>query len=313
MQTVAPGFDAYRRALWLVSTDDGPAAPPPRQLTLGVRADWHPRFSPDGRSLAFLSDRRPVVEEEPGRPEKPADREDSKQVHLLPLDAPGGEARRLTDLPRGVSRFAWSPDGTRLVVVSTSHGATHAEDARRRGMMRRPEPGEPPRSDYRFIDRLDYMLNAHGFRYDQVKHLWLVDAISGTATRLTDGPVDDDEPAWSADGTRIAFVSNRHRDPDLGARPAIHVVDVGTRRVTAITAGPGSVFGTPAWLPDGRTIAALGHRLEGQGGNREDIFLLAADGSDATPTGGRNLSGRHDLMPGSTMNSDVTNGEAPTL
>jgi dipeptidyl aminopeptidase/acylaminoacyl peptidase len=312
LQTVAPTFDAYRQTLWLVATDDRPAAPPPRQLTLGAHHDWHPRFSPDGRSLAFLSDRRTIVEEEPAQPSRDADREDAKQVYLLPLDGPG-EARRLTDLPRGVSRFEWSPDGTQLVIVSTSHGATHEEDRKRRGKDRKPGPTEPPESDYRFIDRLDYMLNAVGFLYDHVKHLWLVDVVTGATTRLTDGSAGDDEPAWSPDGTRVAFVSDRRRDPDLAPRPAIHVVDVATRRVMAITAGPRSIFGTPAWLPDGTTIIALGHRLEGRGGSRNDLYLIAADGSEATPTGGRNLSGRHDRMPGATMNSDVTKGEAATL
>ena len=64
LQTVAPGFDGYRQALWLVPTDRSGA---PRQLTLGVRNDRHPRFSPDGRTLAFISDRRSIVEEEPER------------------------------------------------------------------------------------------------------------------------------------------------------------------------------------------------------------------------------------------------------
>ncbi len=73
------------------------------------------------------------------------------------------------------------------------------------------------------------------------------------------------------------------------------------------------MFTAPAWLPDGRTIAALGHRLEGGAGSRNDVWLFAADGSDATPTGGRNLSAAHDLMPGSGMGSDVTRGEAPVV
>ena len=94
------------------------------------------------------------------------DREDSGQIHLLPLD--GGEARRLTDLPRGVDGFEWSPDGTRLVVVTSSHAATRSEDDRRRGIERTRTPGTPPPSDYRFIDRLDYMLNGAGFTYDRV-------------------------------------------------------------------------------------------------------------------------------------------------
>ena len=309
LQTVAAGFDGYRQALWLVPTD---GSSPPRQLTLGAKRDRHPRFSPDSLTLAFISDRRSIVEEEPGiRDRGAAGREDGEQVHLLPLD--GGEARRLTDLPRGVDAFEWSPDGARLVIVSASHGATRAEDERRRRLDRTTEPGSPPPSDYRFIDRLEYMLNGSGFTYDRIRHLWLVDVAGGAARRLTDGPVSDVEPAWSPDGGRIAFTANRRRDADLIRGQDIHVVDVETRVVTAITRGSRSHFLRSAWLADGRTIAALGHRLEGRGGSRNDIWQFAADGSDATPKGGQNLSARHDLMPGSTMNSDVTRGENAAL
>jgi dipeptidyl aminopeptidase/acylaminoacyl peptidase len=317
IQTVAPGSEGYRHAIWQVPTD---GSTPARRLTLGTRHDRHPRFSPDGRTLAFISDRRTYVEDDPeaadrdrhARPAGTNDREDGDQIHLLPLD--GGEARRLTDLPRGVDGFEWSPDGSRLVVVSTSYGATRAEDDRRRGIERRREPGTPPDSDYRFIDRLDYMLNGAGFTYDRIPHLWLVDAATGEASRLTDGRAADGQPAWSPDGGRIAFTSNRRRDADLIAEHRdIHVVDVATRAVSAITRGPRSMFGAPTWLPDGKTIAALGHRLEGGAGSRNDIWLFRADGRDATPSGGRNLSQGHDLMPGSGMNSDVTKGEGPKL
>jgi acylaminoacyl-peptidase len=311
LQSVAPTFDSYVQALWLVPTD--PAADgDPRQLTIGSRNDRHPRFSPDGRLLAFISDRRLQAEQEPARTKDGKDREDKDQVHVLPVDGPG-EARRLTDLPRGVEAFEWSPDGRRLVVVSTSHAATYEDDGRVRGTKRKPRPDEPPESDYRFIDRLNYMLNGPGFQYDRIRHLWLVDGTTGEATRLTDGSVSDTQPAWSPDGKRVAFVSERHRDHDLFFRPAIHVVDVGTREVHAVTGGPRSIFAVPAWLPDGRTIAALGSKLEGRGGSRDDIWLFPADGSEARADGGRNLSGRHDLMPGSTMNSDLTRGEPARL
>ena len=307
LQVVAPGYDGYRQAIWLVPTDQG-ADGPPRQLTLGSQGDHSPRFSPDGRSLAFISDRRLHAEEEPSRPKDAGEREDRDQVHILPIDRPG-EARRLTDLPRGVEAFEWSPDGRRLVVVTTSHGATQDDDARRRGRAKKPSPDQPPDSDYRFIDRLSYMLNGAGFQYDQIRHLWLVDATTGEATRLTDGSVSDLEPAWSPDGMAIAFVSERRRDHDLHFRPAIHVVDVASRRVRAVTGGPRSVFGTPVWLPDGHTIATLGSKLEGRGGSRNDIWLFPADGSEAHPDGGRNLSAPHDLMPGSGVASDVVVGE----
>jgi len=301
---VAPAYDAYRTALWLVATaEDGP---PPRRLTLGARHDRHPRFSPDGSTLAFLSDRRTVVEEEPSRGEA-KDREDGTQVHLLPLD--GGEARRLTDLPRGVTGFEWSPDGTQLVVTSSSHGATWEADRRRRGLARTRQAGTPPPSDYRFIDRLGYMLNGADFVYDRIDHLWLVDVATGVAGRLTDGPVSDTQPAWSPDGRRIAFTSDRGRDPDLVLRSHIHVVDVETRAVTPITAGQGTMFGFATWAPDGDSLVVMGNRLPGNGAFTNDLWVFAADGSDATPTGGRNVSRRHDLMPLSGMTSDVTVGE----
>ena len=309
VQTVAPSFDAYRQALWLVPLDQGRDGAP-RRLTYGAGKDRSPRFSPDGRTLAFITDRRLQAEEEPGRPGK--EREDKDQVHVLPMDGPG-EARRLTDLPRGVEAFEWSPDGARLVVVSTSHGGTVDEDARRRGRDRKPKPGEPPESDYRFIDRLDYMLNGPGFQYDKVRHLWLVEVPTGEASRLTSGSASDTEPAWSPDGGRVAFVSDRHPDHDLRPRPAIHVVDIESRHVRAVTGGPRSMFVTPQWLPDGETIVALGHKLEGRGGSRNDLWLFAADGSEARADGGRNVSARHDLMPGSGMNSDVTVGESPRV
>jgi dipeptidyl aminopeptidase/acylaminoacyl peptidase len=310
VQTVAPGFDGYRHALWLIDVD-GRAKP--RQLTLGARHDRHARFSADGRTLAFISDRRSLVETEvPVRGLATRQREDGEQVYLLALD--GGEAHRLTDLPRGVDGFEWAPDGASLVVVSISHGATLREDDRARRIDRHRDPSEPPPSDNRYVDRLQYMLNGAGFTYDRIPHLWLVDAATGRSTRLTDGRAADAAPAWSPDGRRIAFTSNRRRDADL--RPElsdIHVVDVEDLTVTAITRGPRSSFFAPTWLPDGRTIAALGHRLEGGAGSRNDIWLFAADGSDARPRGGRNLSARHDLMPGASMNSDVTSGEGATL
>jgi dipeptidyl aminopeptidase/acylaminoacyl peptidase len=306
VQTVAATHDGYRHALWLVPAD---GSAPARQLTMGSKHDRHPRFSPDGRTLAFLSDRRLLVEEDPKAP-KPEDREDGTQVYLLPLD--GGEARRLTDLPRGVVWFEWSPDGSRMVVGSSSLALTREDDARRRGKNPKREPDSPPESDYRYVDRLNYMLNGEGFTYDRVTHAWIVDIAGGEPRRLTDGPVPDEDPAWSPDGKRIAFARNRRRDHDLRFRRDIVVVDADTGRMTALSGGSDSIFYAPAWLPDGTTIAALGGRIPANA-YRNDIWLFAVDGSESRPGGGHNLSDRHDIMPGSLLNSDVSVGEAARL
>ena len=305
VQSVAPGRDGYRHAVWLVAAD-GDARP--RRATLGSRHDTHPRFSPDGRTLAFLSDRRPLVEEEPAAPK---DREDGTQVHLLPLA--GGEAHRVTDLPRGVDAFEWSPDGRTLVVRTTSFGATRDEDRKARRKPKPPKPGETPTSDYRYFDRLQNMLNGPGFIDDKIGHLWLVDVESGAARRLTDGPTTDEHAAWSPDGTRIAFAASRGRDHDLDWQSDVFVVDVAGGRLTRVTDGAGCVFGMPAWLPDGTTLAVIGHRMPRGGGSRNDIWLFAADGSDSHPRGGRNLSGHADLMIGAMLGSDVTQGEPARL
>ncbi len=305
VQVVAPGRDAYRHSVWLVPSDGSGDA---RQVTLGARHDSHPRFSPDGRALAFLSDRRPLFEEEL---DAPKEREDGTQVHLLPLD--GGEARRLTDLPRGVEGFEWSPDGSRLVVRSSSRGATRREDARARGKKLDPRPDEPPMSDYRYLDRLQNMLNGPGFIYDRVAHLWLVDVATGMATRLTDGSTPEDDVAWSPDGSRIAFVASRGRDHDLEYQADVFVADIASGAVTRVTDGRDCLFFAPAWLPDGRSLLVLGHRYPHGGGSRNDVWRFAADGTEARRGGGANLSGPHDLMPGSGMGSDLTPGEPARL
>jgi dipeptidyl aminopeptidase/acylaminoacyl peptidase len=307
VKSAAPGHDGYRTAIWLVPTD---GSRPARQVTLGAKSDGHPRFSPDGTTLAFLSDRRLTVEDDPKLAKDGKDREDGTQVHLLPLD--GGEARRLTDLPRGVDGFEWSPDGSRLVVSTSSLGATREEDARRRGKTAKREPGTPPESDYRYIDRLNYMYNGVGFIYDQIAHLWLVDAQTGEARRLTDGPTPEEGVAWAPDSRRIAFSANRRRDHDLRFRSDLFVLDVDSGQETKITGESEPIFFNPTWLPDGRTIAALGGTVP-ENAYRADIWLVAADGSDARPGGARNLSGQHDVMPGSSMNSDVTIGEGARL
>jgi len=303
LQRVGPSFDRYATAVWIAPTA---GEEPARQLTLGARRDGHGRWSPDGRSIAFLSDRRTLVEEEPGAPK---DREDGTQIHLLPASGPG-EARRLTDLPRGVDTFEWSPDGRCIAVLSASRGSTREADARARRALGESKPGTPPASDYRFADRLHFQENGQGFTGNRTSQVWLVDAQTGAARRLTDLAAGVNELAWSPDGSHLAITTGGTRLHDLLYRPRVVVVDVGSGSLTPVAEHRRGVFFGPAWLPDGQSIAVMGGMLPHQA-YRNEIWLFQANGSD--PTGGRDLSSRHDVMPASSLNSDVTIGEGTGL
>jgi dipeptidyl aminopeptidase/acylaminoacyl peptidase len=299
-----PDKDGYRNAIWLVAAD---GSAPPRQISLGARSDNAPRWSPDGRTLAFLSDRSEVLrqggggdrpkENVPG-PAKPA--EDATQVWLLPMD--GGEARQLTRLPQSVSDLAWSPDGTRLCVTSAATSTSKPRKSR--------EPGDPPDGDARLIDRLQYMLNGAGFIYDKPSNLWVVGVDDGEARRITSGKASDDEPVWSPDGRRICFVSKRHADSDLTWRYDLYLVDADGGPVTRVTGGRGDrAFGHPAWSPNGRWIAAMGHRYPAGNASRNDVWRFRPQAEQA----GENLSGESDLMVAASLGSDLFGFSDPRL
>src|SRR5262249_54855729 len=138
---------------------------------------------------------------------------------------------------------------------------------------------------------------------------WVVDVATGAARRLTDEAAGVDGGAWSPDGTRVVYVTNLRRDHDIETRSHLVVVDAadGGHRTRLTRDSP--IFGGPVWRPDGERSAAIGGYLPDTF-YRFDAWLIAADGSDAAATaGGRNLTGDHDLMLASTLNSDIVPGE----
>ena len=100
--------DSYETSLWIVAANGSAAGGSARPLTAGTH-DANPRWSPDGRTLAFL--RAPDPKDKDGKPQ-PA------QIYLLSID--GGEARALTDMPKGASGLAWAPDGQSIAFLSTT-------------------------------------------------------------------------------------------------------------------------------------------------------------------------------------------------
>jgi len=249
--------DAYRAAIWLVDVDGGCA---PRRFTHGGTRDSAPRFSPDGRTLAFIRDQR----DNQNRLARP-------QLWAIRLD--GGEAWPLTDTANGAADPAWSPDGAALVFtarVTPEDGMSEAEK-------------EQHRSRARVIERLRHKLNAEGFTYDRPPKLWCVPfAESGPqpATQLTHGDWSDTAPAWSPDGDRIAFVSARHQTRDRDAVTDIWVIPAGGGEPRCLTNGEGPAH-SPAWSPDGRTLAFLGHQHPEGGWFNETLSSVPAGGAAA--------------------------------
>jgi dipeptidyl aminopeptidase/acylaminoacyl peptidase len=232
--------DEEKTRIWMVAAGGNAVA-----MTSEETSSDHPRWSPDGKYLAFLSKR------------------DAGRTYLWALNRLGGEALPLIKTAQDVKDFAWSPDGKRIVMVLQDPSPEDLEAAEERTKEesegKEIKDKKPKAQRPWVIDRYQFKEDEIGYLERLRTHLYVFDLAAKTLTQITSGDFDDQHPAWSPDGKFLAFSSNRSTpDPDRTYDSNIWIAaadnnDKGAH-LTQITTNPGS-DDSPAWSPDGKWIA----------------------------------------------------------
>ncbi len=271
--TVDKLHNNYHRAIWLVPTNGGE----PRQFTCGTHQDHSPRWSPDGRQLAFVSTRAG----------------DKPQIYLIGLN--GGEARKQTDLGQGATDPAWSPDGAHLAFRSRCNAAERREQDRgitppadpdeAREVEERQKKAEEAKRDPRIITKLPYRV-ANYYLDDRHSHIYVIAVETNgehpKPKRLTEGELDYAPPVWMPDGRSILTVAERDPRADrMGLRTDVLKISVPGGRVTRLR-DPGYGAYAPCPSPDGKWIAYVRHPEVGAAGTVNRLAIRPAAGGKAT-------------------------------
>jgi dipeptidyl aminopeptidase/acylaminoacyl peptidase len=241
--------------IWLMDIDGSN----PRQLTNSPKGESSPRFSPDGKSLLFISSR-----------------DGDSSLYLIPLG--GGEARRLTNISTSIADPVWSPDSKSIAFSSDVYPECGADDACNKKTSDTWSNG-PLKAHM-----ADALLYRHwtDWKDGTRTHILLANVETGAIRDLTPGDVDSPtfqlggpvQYDFAPDSSELVFVSNRDKTPASSTNNDLWLLSLRDPKATPrnITASNPAYDGSPKYSPDGRFI---GYRIQKQPGYESDLFRLA--------------------------------------
>ena len=248
LQEIDKEKNEYKNTIWLVREGEQPV-----QFTGGSK-DVAPRWSPDGRYLAFLSNRS-----------------GSNQIWLLPLA--GGEARQLTRVKGGVGAPIWSPDSKHIAFTAglTAEGIKpEGKDEDEKDLYKKYT------KEVKVITRLLYKMDGVGYYTDKRSQLCVIPVDGGDAVQLTTGEFSHVSPAWAPDSEGLVLSANRLADADYQPWYVdLWYVPRTGGELVRLTPGDGQLSAhEPAVSPDGRHVAFIGTQPEEQGYGVKALYLL---------------------------------------